>query len=52
MEKLERSIDARVALGKFRVVLNQVYKLRQCNRSIVQYGFTVIEDVIALKARR
>lgn len=50
MEKLERSIDVRVALGKFRVVLNQVYKLRQCNRSVAQYGFTGMED--ALEARR
>lgn len=51
MEKLKRSIDVRVALGKFRLVLNQGYKLRQCNRSVVQYGFTVTEDVVALKAR-
>lgn len=49
MEKLERSIDVRVASGKFRAVLNQAYKLRQCNRSIVQYGFTVMKDIIGLK---
>lgn len=48
MEKLGRSIDVRAALGKFRAVLNQAYKLRECNRSIVQYyGFTVIGDAIA-----
>lgn len=47
-----RSIDVHVVPGKFRAVLNQAYKLQLRNRSIVQYGFTVIEEVIGLKARR